>query len=167
MTEFRQIKPEDMRDNPFSMIGKGWMLIAAGKDKCNAMTASWGGLGVMWGKDVAFVVIRPQRYTKEFVDAEASFSLSFLGDAHRKTLNYLGTVSGREEDKIAQSGLTVARADGVPYFAEADTVLIVRKLFAQPYDPASFLTPDIAPRWYPGQDYHTLYIAEIEKMLVR
>lgn len=167
MTSFRQIKAEELRGNPFSMIGKDWMLIAAGRDKCNAMTASWGGMGVMWGKNVAFVVIRPQRYTKEFVDAEPAFSLSFLGDAHRKTLNYLGTVSGREEDKMAKAGLTVVREGNVPYFAEADTVLIVNKLFAQPYDSASFLNKELAPQWYPGGDYHTLYIAEIQKVLVR
>lgn len=75
------------------------MLITAGRDKCNTMTASWGGLGVMWSKNVAFVVVRPQRYTKEFLDAEPAFSLSFLGDEHRKALSYLGSVSGRNEDK--------------------------------------------------------------------
>lgn len=167
MSEFRLIQPEDMQGNPFSLIGKGWMLITAGADRCNAMTASWGGLGVMWNKNVAFVVVRPQRYTKEFLDAEPAFSLSFLGDEHRKALSYLGTVSGRDEDKMARSGLTVTREDGVPHFAEAHTVLICRKLFAQPYNPAAFLDRDIVARQYPDKDFHTLYIAEIVKALAK
>lgn len=167
MMEFQQIKPEAMQGNPFSLIGKGWMLITAGKDRCNTMTASWGGLGVMWNKNVAFVVVRPQRYTKEFLDAEPAFSLSFLGNEHRKALSYLGTVSGRDEDKMARSGLTVAHEDGVPYFAEAHTALICRKLFSQPYDPAAFLDRDIVARQYPDKDFHTLYIAEIVKALAK
>lgn len=167
MSEFTPIKPEAMRGNPFSLIGKGWMLITAGRDKCNAMTASWGGLGVMWNKNVAFVVVRPQRYTKEFLDAEAAFSLSFLGDEHRKALTYLGSVSGRDEDKMTRCGLTVAREDGVPYFTEAHTVLICAKLFAQPYDPAAFLDRDMMATQYPNKDFHTLYIAEIVKALAK
>lgn len=167
MSEFKLIKPEDMRGNPFSLIGKGWMLITAGRDTCNAMTASWGGLGVMWNKNVAFVVVRPQRHTKVFMDAEPAFSLSFLGEEHRKALTYLGSVSGRDEDKMARCGLTLVREDGVPCFAEARTVLICRKLFVQPYDPASFLDRDIPPKHYPDKDFHTLYIAEIVKALAK
>lgn len=162
------IKPEELNKNVFSMIGKEWLLVTAEKEgKVNTMTASWGGLGVMWGKDVAFIVLRPQRYTKEFVDAGETFSLSVLGGERRKTLNYLGTVSGRDEDKVAKSGLTVEREGGTPYFREADTVLICRKLYAQPYDPSCFIDKSCDERWYPDKDYHTLYIAEIEKVLVR
>lgn len=167
--EFREIEPKELKSTPFDMIGKDWMLVAAGNETaCNAMTASWGGMGVMWQKDVAFVVIRPQRYTKEFMDKEHRFSLSFLGKEYRKSLSWMGTVSGREEkDKIAKSGLTLTFLYGVPCFQEAETTLICRKLFAQPFDPACFIDSAIEPEWYPGKDFHTLYIAEIEKVLVR
>ena len=105
---FREISAEQLKENIFDMIGKKWMLVTAGnKEKVNTMTASWGGLGVMWGKNVAFIVIRPTRYTKEFIDREETLSLSFYGEEYKKTLSYLGTVSGREEDKIANAGLTV------------------------------------------------------------
>ena len=167
MSAFREITAEELQGNPFRMIGKGWMLITAGSDKCNTMTASWGGMGVMWGRNVSFVVIRPQRYTKEFVDREDLFSLSFLGEEHRKKLSYLGAVSGRDEDKIAKTGLTVARDGAVPYFDEADTVLICKKLFRQPYDPASFLDQTIITEMYPQKDFHTLYVSEITKVLVK
>ena len=162
------IKPEELNKNVFSMIGKEWLLVTAEKEgKVNTMTASWGGLGVMWGKDVAFIVLRPQRYTKEFVDAGETFSLSVLGGERRKTLNYLGTVSGRDEDKVAKSGLTVEREDGTPYFGEADTVLICRKLYRQDMTPESFLDAEIREKNYPNNDYHRVFVGEIKKLLIR
>ena len=165
---FKEWKPEELQKNPFTMIGKEWMLVTARKDeKIKTMTASWGGVGVMWGKNVAFVVIRPQRYTKEFIDASETFSLSVLDESFRKTYSYLGSVSGRDEDKIARSGLTVADAETTPYFEEANTVLICRKLYAQEYRPDCFLDEQPDLKWYPNKDYHTMYIAEIEKVLVR
>lgn len=164
----KRIKPEELNKNTFTMIGKEWLLVTAEKEgRVNTMTASWGGLGVMWGKNVAFIVLRPQRYTKEFVDAGETFSLSVLDDSYRKTLGYLGTVSGREEDKIEKSGLTVEQDGGTPYFQEANTVLVCRKLYAQPYEPACFINKSCEEKWYPEKDYHTLYIAEIEEVLVR
>jgi flavin reductase (DIM6/NTAB) family NADH-FMN oxidoreductase RutF len=166
MKNFKEITPETFRKNPFELIGKGWMLITAGnEDKVNTMTASWGGLGVMYGKNVAFIVIRPQRYTKEFIDREETFSLSFLEKEYRKTLNYLGTVSGRTEDKITKSGLTVAWSGETPYFEEATNVLICKKLFKQTLEGSSLIEEKLENTWYPSKDYHTLYIAEITNVL--
>ena len=165
---FKEIKPEELQKNAFTMIGKEWLLVTAEKEgKVNSMTASWGGVGVMWGKNVAFVVIRPQRFTKEFIDGSDTFSLSVLDDSYRKTLSYMGSVSGRDEDKIEKSGLTVAHDGNAPYFSEANTVLICRKLYAQEYKPECFLDPTPEQKWYPDKDYHTMYIAEIEKVLVQ
>lgn len=97
---------------PFEKIGSEWMLISAAKDgKANTMTASWGGIGVLWGKNVATVYIRPQRHTKEFVDAGDTFTISFFGGEHMKELGYLGKVSGKDvPDKIEQSGLASDRS---------------------------------------------------------
>lgn len=162
----KEILPELIKKNPFQAIGKEWMLVTAGnEDKINTMTASWGGLGVMYGKNVAFVVIRPQRYTKEFIDREETFSLSFLEKNYRDVMNYLGTVSGRNEDKIAKSGLTVERYENTPFFNEANLVLICKKLFRQTLEGGSLLKESLASTWYPSKDYHTLYIAEITKVL--
>lgn len=164
---FQEIKTTELNANPFQMIGKDWLLITAQKDgKCNTMTASWGGLGVMWGKDVAFIVLRPQRYTKEFVDASPSLSICVLPERFRKEYSYLGSVSGRDEDKIAKAGLTVVHDGDVPYFEEAHTALICRKLYAQPYRPECFIVDGIDQKWYEN-DYHTMYICEIEKVLVK
>lgn len=166
MPQFKTLQATELTNNTFEMIGNQWMLVTAKNgDKVNAMTASWGGLGIMWGKNVAFLVIRPQRYTKEFIDASNTLSLSFLGSQYKKTLSYFGTVSGREEDKIAKSGLTVLEKDAVPYFEEAETVLICKKLFAQDWNKDAFLEKELLEKWYPDEDYHTLYVVEIEKVL--
>jgi flavin reductase (DIM6/NTAB) family NADH-FMN oxidoreductase RutF len=163
---FKEIIPEQLRKNPFQAIGKEWMLVTAGdKSSVNTMTASWGGLGVMYGKNVAFIVIRPQRYTKEFIDREETFSLSFLEKEYKKTLNYLGSVSGKQEDKIKNSGLTLSYSEDTPYFKEASYVLICKKLFKQPLSGDSLLDAKLDETWYPNGDYHTLYIAEITKVL--
>ncbi len=168
MENFKEITAVQLQGNPFYMIGQDWMLITAQKeDKVNTMTAAWGGLGIMWGKNVAFTVIRPQRYTKEFIDSADTFSLSFYDEGFRKILSYFGSVSGRDEDKVLKSGLTVAHDNDTPYFKEAKTVLLCKKLFAQPYMEKSFIDTAILGACYPDKDYHTLYISEITKILVK
>lgn len=167
MSAFKEVDPQAFDHSPFRIIGKDWMLVAAEREgKTNAMTASWGGFGYMWDKNVAYAVIRPQRFTKEFVDAAATMSLNFLDPAvHRKAQTYFGAVSGRDEDKIGKTGLTVARTDDTPYFAESRYVVVCRKLFAQPYDPKCFIDPSLADKWYPTRDFHTLYISEVIRIL--
>ena len=159
-------KLSELNENVFELIGKKWMLITAAKEgKSNTMTASWGGLGVMWGKKVAYVVIRPQRYTKEFIDVAESFSLSFLPEKFRKEVSYLGSVSGRDEDKIAKAGLSLTYQEEVPYFEESELVLICKKLFVQEFKDESFLDKSILDTWYKAGDNHYLYIAEIIDVL--
>ena len=162
MENFVMIKPEDWQKSPFQAIGKDWMLITAGnKEKVNTMTASWGGFGILWRKHVAYIVIRPQRYTKTFVEQEKQFSLSFLDENYRKELNYLGTVSGRNEAKIKNAGLTVAFEDNIPYLTESNTVILCKTLYQQDVAQDCFLEKAVDQLIYPEKDYHTLYIAEI------
>ena len=150
---------------PFEMIGKDWTLITAEKDgKVNTMTASWGGMGVIWNKNVAFVFIRPSRYTKEFVDNTERFSLSFFSEEYRDKLTYLGRVSGRDENKIEKSGLTVTEIDGIPAFSEAKTVIVCKKLYAQDMKDNCFISEEFFKKMYPEGDVHTMYIAEIENV---
>lgn len=162
----KEIKHELFEENAFNMIGKDWLLFTAEKDgKANTMTASWGGLGIMWNKKVAYIFIRPQRYTKEFVDSAQRLSISVLPNRYRKELGYLGSVSGRDEDKISKSNLTLTNYEGVPVFEEARLTLICRKLYAQEMKEECFIEEDIIERWYPEKDYHIMYVVEIEKIL--
>ena len=159
---FQSIDPKQLQENVFSRIGDQWTLITAGTpDHCNTMTASWCGLGVLWGAPAATIYLRPQRYTKEFVDREEYFTLAFFGEEQRKALTLCGSKSGREVDKVRECGFPVKTAEcGAPYFEQAQLVLVCRKRYAQPMDPDR-MPEDVKEKWYPGQDYHILYLGEI------
>lgn len=163
----KEIKPEEFRESVFQVIGKEWLLVTGEADgRSNAMTASWGGMGILWGKPVAFLFIRPTRYTKEFIDKADGLTLSVFPEERRKMMNYFGTVSGRDEDKIKKSGLTVKHDRGRTYFDEARVTMLCRKLYAQEMKPECFIDKACDEKWYQG-DYHTMYIAEIETILVQ
>ena len=165
---FREIKIQDLSFNPFEKIGKQWMLITAGDEKKhNTMTASWGAMGVMWGKNVVTVYIRPQRYTKEFVDAQEFFTVSFYGEKCREALNICGTKSGRDGDKETEAGLTPYYLDGTTAFQEAEMIFVCKKQYHQEMKPELFDEKENDAKWYLDKDYHTLYMGEITKILVR
>ena len=160
-----KVKPIEITSkelNPFQMIGRDWMLITAKKGNIvNTMTASWGMMGVFWGKVVVQVGIRPQRYTKEFVDAGDVFTLTFFDGEKKKEMSYLGSVSGRDEDKITKAGLHVEEVDGAPTFSEGKIVIVCKKLMETPLNTANFKENWIEEKWYPAKDYHIMYTAEI------
>jgi flavin reductase (DIM6/NTAB) family NADH-FMN oxidoreductase RutF len=168
MNKFKEIKPEELNKNPFKLIGSEWMLITAkNEDQVNTMTASWGGFGVMWNKNVAHVVIRPQRYTKEFIDNSDTFSLTFFHEKFKKELSYIGCTSGKNEDKISKANLTTKYLDSTPYFDEAGIVIICKKLYAQEFKPECFIESDLSEKVYPQKDFHTMYFGEIKKILIK
>ncbi len=165
---FKELKPATLADNPFKLIGADWMLITAGTPASfNTMTASWGGLGVLWEKDVAFAFVRPTRHTFGFLEQSPVFTLSFFAEQYRPALTFCGAHSGRDVNKVAATGLTPAFGEaGAVYFAEARLVLVCRKLHAQNLDPAAFLDPALNG-FYPERDYHRLFIGEILRCLAR
>lgn len=165
---FQKVDPKTLDLNPFAAIGSRWMLITAGTpERCNTMTASWGGLGVLWGAPMATCYIRPQRYTKQFVDENEYFTLSFFPEDCRPQLNLCGTKSGRDVDKVKECGFTMAAAAGnAPYFEQADLVLVCRRRMAVPMDPA-LMPEDVKEKWYPNRDWHTMYWGEIVEALAR
>jgi flavin reductase (DIM6/NTAB) family NADH-FMN oxidoreductase RutF len=144
------------------------MLITAGEpDAFNTMTASWGGLGVLWERKVAFCFVRPTRYTYEFLERSPNFTLSFFAETHRKALSYCGSHSGREKrDKVREAGLTAAKDGAFLFFEEARMVLACRKLYFQDISPDRFLDDRINDM-YPQKDYHRMYAGEIVKCLVK
>jgi len=160
----KEITPRELTLNPFTAIGDDWMLITAGNEKSfNTMTASWGGMGILWNKPVVFCFLRPQRYTLEFVEANDLFTLSiFNHDIYKKELSYCGSRSGRDVDKVKETGLTPLFPDGTVAFDEAHTVLTVRKLYKQDFDPACFIDSSLETN-YPQKDYHRMFIGEIVK----
>ncbi|MCH3942393.1 MAG: flavin reductase [Atopobiaceae bacterium] len=161
---FEQIKPAQIELCPFATFDKGWALVTAGtEDHLNTMTVSWGSMGTLWQKPAATVYIRQSRYTKEFVDAQGYFSVSFLPEEYRKQLGYLGSASGRDEDKVAKAGLTPIMLDETPAFEEASLVLVCQKAYAGLLAPENFIDPKVDASLYPDQDYHTMYVGYVDK----
>ena len=146
---------------PFEAIGEKWALITAKKDgKVNTMTASWGGIGVLWNKSVMTVYIRPQRYTREFVEGSEYFTFT-LFDGYKKELAVLGTKSGRDGDKIQEVGFHVETVGGQPTFREGKTAIVCKKLYCGRMTPENFVDTDLISVNYPNQDFHYIYIGEI------
>ncbi len=169
MQGYRSISPYDFEKSAFSVIDKDWLLITTeNHGKGNAMTASWGGMGILWNKPVIYLVVRPQRYTRELLDEEGGrLSVCVLDDAFRKELGYLGTASGRDEDKLAHTGLTLSHEDGYPYLAQAHTVFLCSAAYRQPLEGRFFLKEEYDKACYPDKDYHILYIVEVDKLFVK
>ncbi len=162
----REVDLLEVPVNPVTLIGKEWMLISAGNENSyNMMTASWGGIGVMWGKNVSTIVLRPQRYTLEFADREEYYALNFFDEKYRAALSYCGSHSGRDVNKEEETGLIPFFDGDAPYFSEAKLVLICRKLYKQSIDPAGFTDESLDGKNYPEKDYHQCYVGEIVKVL--
>ena len=164
---FKEVDIASVNLNPFEKFGTEWALVTAGDEQgFNTMTIGWGALGVVWGKNAMTVYIRPQRYTKRFVDAADRFTVSFFPHACKRALGVLGTKSGRDGDKVAEVGFTPVHLDGTTTFAEANLVFVCRKLYADELKHECFVDAAVDEKTYPERDYHTMYIGEIEHVYV-
>lgn len=154
--------------DPFSMISSDWMIVSAGDaGDWNGMTASWGGLGHLWSRDVALCFVRPTRHTFKYMEGAPLFTLSFFDPSLKGALDYFGSHSGRDGDKAAGAGLTpVVFEEGGISYAEARRVLVCQKLYSQDFDPKRFIDPSIEKN-YPAKDYHRMYVGEILSVRVR
>ena len=164
--KFKEIEPGMITDNAFKLIGSDWMLITAGTQSgFNTMTANWGGLGYLWNKKVCFCFIRPQRYTFDFVEKAEIFSLSFFEEKHKSILEFCGAKSGRDVNKVNETGLTPIFSDsGAIYFDQARLVLECRKIYSQDIDAKHFLDQNLQA-FYPKKDFHRMYIGEVVRCL--
>ena len=166
ITIYKTIDPKNIKDNLIDCFANEWALITAGVEgDFNTMTASWGFAGEMWGADSLAVVIRPQRYTMEFIEKNDYFTVSFCGK-NRAIHKVTGSKSGRDCDKVLEAGLTPIENDKYVYFKEARLVLVVRKQFVQQMRAEAFTDKAALDKWYPDKDYHNMIIGKIEKVLV-
>jgi flavin reductase (DIM6/NTAB) family NADH-FMN oxidoreductase RutF len=178
--KWRKTAIVDFKGSPSQRIGREWMLITAG-DACvadsnthlaggnwNTMTASWGCLGELWGRDVALMWIRPSRHTFGFANANALFTLSFFPPAYHEALVLCGNKSGRDIDKATTTGLTpIVFDNGAIGFQEASENIVCKKLYTQDLDPSRFLDPSIDEDCYHGTDYHRLFVGEILSLFLK
>lgn len=159
---FEPVDIETLAENPWKLIGKDWMLVTPGNlSSWNTMTASWGGLGVLWNQSVAFVFVRPSRYTFGFMNRSDRFTLSFLSEEYRGILEKCGSVSGRDADKAALTGLEPFEPEkGVVSFRQARLILSCRKLYNQDLGPGHVVDPEVAKNYTNG-DWHRMYVAAV------
>ena len=152
---------KDLNFNPFSKIGDEWALLgaASGNEK-NAMTVSWGEVGVLWNKPIFTVFVRPTRYTYSLLEKTDVATLSFFDKDYKKTLSYFGTVSGKNEDKLTFSKIGHRVENGALLFDDATLSFVGRKLYYSDVDPRKFTNPDLDLN-YPQNDYHRVYVYEI------
>jgi flavin reductase (DIM6/NTAB) family NADH-FMN oxidoreductase RutF len=161
----KSISFEKFITQPFKIWEKDWLLLTSGDyvDRhYNCMTVGWGSVGIMWGRPFIQVVVRPHRYTYQFMEQYPTFTVCAFPKLYRKALNILGTKSGRDGDKIAEAGLTPQTSTVVPApsFAEAELVMECKKMFWSDFDPSHFIDPGIDHN-YPKKDYHRSYFGEI------
>ena len=162
---FREINATDIKENVIDMISREWMLITAGnKSGYNMMTASWGFMGEIWGAHSVSVVVRPQRYTMEFIEKNDYFTLSFYGD-NKAVHKVCGSMSGRDVNKTELAKLTPVFCEKAPYFCEARLVIVCKKQYVQQLDGKCFTDKTPLNKWYNG-DLHYNIIGKIEKVLV-
>ena len=169
---YKQVDPRSIPDNVIRLIGEDWMLITAGKvNAYNTMTASWGLMGELWSKHVAAVMIRDSRYTYQFIEKSDTYTLSFFTRDHRPALQLLGTKSGRDGNKVAESGLTpMELQSGDISFVEARMIIECRKLYAEPFKKDSFVDKSVYEGAYNEEhstSMHTMYIGEIVNVWIK
>ena len=164
-SRYDKLEASDLPDNVIQLIGKEWMLVTAGDENSfNTMTASWGGIGFLWNKPVVYVFIRPERYTFEFIEKSEYFTLSFLGEENRAIHKICGSKSGREVDKVKETGLKpVITEKGNILFEQGRLSMECRKLYTNVMKEDCFIDPSVCKQWYGGAHggLHHIYVAEI------
>jgi len=160
--DLKRINPNEISQNPFELIDDDWFLLTAGDmNSFNTMTASWGGMGILWNKPVVFCFVRPQRYTFKFMESNKLFTMSFFDDRFRDALNLCGKVSGRQTDKMKATGLKpIESPAGSVFYEQAKLMIECRKLYFSDISPENYLDEGIAAN-YPKKDYHRMYVGEI------
>ena len=166
--KFQEVNPGELNFNAFDLIGEEWMLITAGTpERFNTMTASWGTLGVLWSLPVAICFIRPQRYTFEFAESSRFLTLSFLKPGNREILDFCGSTSGRDTDKVRETGLNpLFTQRGNVYFEQCRLALECRKLYSDRIREDEFVVRDLIGKNYSRKDFHKFYIGEVVSCLV-
>ncbi|MEG1758500.1 MAG: flavin reductase family protein [Oscillospiraceae bacterium] len=168
--DFVSIPASEINDSVFHLIGSDWMLLSAGTEESfNTMTASWGAFGVLWKKNTATVYIRPLRYTCRFFHENTFFSMCFFDEEHRKDLNYIGSHSGRDENKLASTALMpiFLHSPQAPIFEQAKLAVICKKLYEDCFRSECFADSSPIADCYPQLDFHRFFIGEISEVLIR
>ena len=164
------MKPFEMKDyKVFDMFNNQWALVTAGTpDHYNTCTIAWGSLGTIWGgpnrgRSIVTVYVNPDRYTYDFLKETDVFTVDWFPQEYRKALGYLGSRSGRDEDKVAAVGLTPKELAGGVTFEEANLTFVCHKLYQGEFQReglADEINHGIYEDWHP----HWMFVGEITEV---
>lgn len=164
--QWREVEPWQLQDNAVTLFEDAMALTVGSGDSINSMTIGWGGIGVLWRKPVVTVYVEERRFTKHLMDQNAYFTVEAFPEECAEVLRYLGTASGRDEDKVKGSGLTLKFTErGTPAFEEGRLIIECRKIYEAPFQPSGF--GDVPRQVYSDRPLHTAYIGEIVGVYVK
>ena len=154
---------EDIKQKEFKAFGMfrdQWALATAGTiDNFNTCTIGWGSIGTIWTRaagNIVTIYVNPERYTWEFLMKNDYFTVSFFPEQYREDLQYLGTHSGRDEDKVAKTSLTPVAAGESVTFKEAELTFVCKKIYAAQFDKDK-MDPEVYETTYGYRDWITHY----------
>ncbi len=130
----------------FDLFHNRWAALTAGSmDHFNSCTIGWGSMGTLWtrhgeGGPIITVYVHPSRYTCDFMKENGQFTVCFFPQEYRKDLGIIGTLSGRDTDKIRETRLTPVAMGNSVGFREAELTFLCRKIYQHP-----FAKEDLAP----------------------
>ena len=158
----KQVELEKLNGNFVNMIHQGWpVLTVQDEGKVNGMTVNWVQIGWLWNKPVVSVYVRPQRHTYPLINKEEYFSLDFFEESERKNLSYLGSASGKDEDKLAHCNYTTSIINNAPVIDQAKLVMTLKKLHVTDLKEEQFYDKEVMDKAYPNKDFHRVFVAEI------
>ena len=166
---FKEVTAKSLSENFFHTINDEWLLICTEDQengRMNMMTASWGGIGILWHKEVVYLFVRPQRHTHKLLAEQSRFSVAVLPSEYKDAHKVCGKLSGRDIDKVSETGLSACELDGVVSVAESKLVFTVKKLYEDVLKKEGFLDESLLKN-YPIDDFHTVYVCEIEKVYIK
>lgn len=160
---FQKIDIKELKDNPVSLFADNWFVVTAGNDTSfNQMTISWGALGHIWQSPSATIYIRDSRHTFGYLNSNQYFTLCAFDEEYRDKVQYIGSHSGRDGDKIAATGLTPMTTElGNVCYEEARLVIECEKVYTSDIVPIDIMDDKIRVSYDGGEGQHRMFIGRI------
>lgn len=170
---FNEISPEEMHDNVFTLVGKDFTVITAGKEEhFNSMLGSGGGLGLLFMKPTTWCILRADRYTLEIIQKEQTYTMSYFPHEYKEQILFLGSKSGRDSEKMKEVELTsIQTPSGDMSFKEARLIIECKLTALTTANPDDFYTQEtkdyINEAYKEANQYRKLVFGEITHVWVK
>jgi len=156
-------KGEYLRDTYRKLGDGGLLLVSKSKwGRPNVMTIGWGFVGILWGRPYLIVAVRKSRYTHRCIEATKDYTVNVPGRCMDGILQYCGTVSGRDHDKVKDLGIRLGKPRKVssPSIIGCPIVYECKVSYKIAINPRS-MPKKLLAEIYPDRDFHTFYFGEI------